>query len=51
MALPIKETPILRGKEAKKFIERMNSAHERKISKEEYEKAKEIYEKMKELPV
>jgi len=45
MALPIKETPILSGKDAKKFIRRMKNPG--KVSKEEYKQAKELYYKMK----
>lgn len=35
MALPIKKTPVLKGKDARRFVERMNTAASRKISKEE----------------
>jgi len=38
MSLPIKGTPILRGKDAKKFTEKMNKAKDNPISKEEYER-------------
>lgn len=36
MAKPIKETPILKGKDAKVFIEKMLNKHD-KISKERFE--------------
>lgn len=44
MSLPIKETPILKGKKAERFIKRMENL--RSISKEEYEKAKKIYDEI-----
>lgn len=43
MALPIKETPVLTGKDAEKFIERMNNP--KPVSQEEYERAKNLYDK------
>lgn len=45
MARPIKETPILYGKDAERFIERMN--HPRKVSSEERERIRENYEFIK----
>ena len=47
MARPIRETPILRGKDAKRFAERM--ANVKPISPEERAKAREIYEKFKKI--
>jgi len=44
MALPIKETPILYGKEAEKFLKRMENPGS--VSKEEYKKAKKLYDEM-----
>lgn len=44
MALPIKETPILYGKEAEEFRRRMQNP--RSVSKEEYERAKKIYDEI-----
>lgn len=35
MAKPIKETPVLTGRDAKEFIVRMESADKNKISSEE----------------
>lgn len=45
MALPIKETPYLKGKDAKRFIKSMDNP--KPVSKEEYERAKKVYEKCK----
>lgn len=45
MAKPIRETPILYGKEAEKFLKAI--ANPKKISKEELERMKENYEKIK----
>ena len=46
MARPIKETPVVTGKDAKRFAEKM--AHLKPESKEEKEAAKKVYEKFKE---
>jgi hypothetical protein len=46
MSIPIQETPLLDGEDAKRFIERMKNARSRIVSKEEYEKAEEIYNRM-----
>ena len=45
MARPIKETPVVTGKDAKRFAEKM--AHLKPESKEEKEAAKKVYEKFK----
>lgn len=47
MARPIKETPVLRGKDAERFEERLKHPHpandkERQAAKEAYEKFKSI---------
>lgn len=44
MAMPIKETPILFGEDARKFEERMK--HPRKETPEDRKKRLEIYEKI-----
>jgi hypothetical protein len=46
MATPIRETPILRGKDAERFNKRMAEvdAGMHKVSREEYLRAKEAYE-------
>jgi hypothetical protein len=43
MALPIMETPVLRGKEAEEFSRRMDAAEHEKVSREEYERAEKTY--------
>lgn len=45
MARPIKETPILMGKDARRFVEKM--ANLKPESKEEKEAAKKVYLKFK----
>lgn len=49
MALPIKETPILRGKEAEEFRKRIENPGS--ISKEEYERAKKVYEELEQKKI
>lgn len=53
MSLPIKETPILKGKDAKRFIKKMHEVDLKGPSKkdlEDYKRAKKIYDKLGELP-
>ena len=45
MARPIKETPVLTGKDAKRFAEKM--ANLKPESKEEKEASKKVYDKFK----
>jgi len=45
MALLIKETPILRGNDAKRFIQKMKEAQP--VQKEDYERALKTYKKCK----
>jgi hypothetical protein len=47
MAKPIKETPFLRGKDAKKFVEKMNESRTQKVPKEEYDRVMSNYRKIK----
>ncbi|MBF0457837.1 MAG: hypothetical protein HQK99_08085 [Nitrospirae bacterium] len=49
MARPIKETPTLTGKDAKRFLEKMEQVDKRRISKEEYDKLMADYEEIKKL--
>lgn len=44
MARPIKETPILKGKDAERFIEHMMRSEDRKETPEEREKRMQVYE-------
>lgn len=45
MARPIKETPVLKGKDAERFVERM--ANVGRASAQEIEEAKKAYEAFK----
>jgi len=47
MALPIKDTPILTGKDAAKFAEKAKTAHLHPVSKKWYLRAKKIYDEIK----
>ncbi|HEY0175772.1 MAG TPA: hypothetical protein VGC08_05300 [Pedobacter sp.] len=47
MARRIQETPILTGKDAKRFLERMRTVDQRRVSPEEYKRMREDYERMK----
>lgn len=47
MARPIKETPVLKGKEAAKFLTEVNKAKDQKASKETIERIKKNYDKLK----
>ncbi len=47
MAKPIKETPILKGGDAKKFFDKMNTASNRKPAPEKLVEMKENFYKMK----
>jgi hypothetical protein len=47
MARPIKETPVLKGKAAVRFMEDMEKSKDKRISKEELEKIRNNYEKLK----
>lgn len=46
MAKPIKETPTLTGKDAKKFLERMKNTQENKVSQEEKERIRNNFAKL-----
>ena len=43
MAMPIRETPILFGEDARRFEENMRNAEKNKISREEYEDMMKSY--------
>jgi hypothetical protein len=47
MATPIKDTPILRGKDAKRFMEAANNP--KKVSKEELERIRKSAAKFKRI--
>jgi hypothetical protein len=46
MAIPIKETPVLKGSDAVRFIEQMHKAESKPAPKKQYELAKKLYEKI-----
>lgn len=46
MAKPIKETPVLEGKDAKAFLQKMEEAKSVKLTKEEETKIRENFSKL-----
>jgi hypothetical protein len=46
MALPIKETPILRGRDAERFAESARTATSNPVPKEDYERAMKVYKEI-----
>jgi len=47
MALPIKETPVLRGRDANRFVRSMCDAEKNPAPIEEYERARKVYDEIK----
>lgn len=47
MAKPIKETPVIKGNDARRFSQKMR--HVTPVSKEAKEEAKRIYEQFKQI--
>ena len=47
MSLPIKETPILRGEDARRFREQVEKNKSKPVSREEYGRAKKTYDELK----
>lgn len=47
MSIPIKETPILRGKDAKRFVEKIRRNERESAPREEYDRMMENYRKVK----
>ena len=47
MARPIKDTPILKGHDAERFMERMLTSDERKVSNERRAEMQSIYNTVK----
>lgn len=52
MARPIKETPVLTGKNAEEFEKAIkeNESEDRKVSRETYERALEVYRSVTWVP-
>ena len=48
MAKPIKETPILSGKEAEQFFDKVHKNESKKVPVKEYRRAVTIFEKVRE---
>lgn len=44
MARPIKETPVLSGKDAKRFEQQVRDNEQRKVSESEYQRAIKTFE-------
>jgi hypothetical protein len=49
MAKPISETPVLKGKDAKAFLDRTNEKNIQKVSSEERARIQQNYEKLKSI--
>lgn len=52
MATPIRETPVLEGKDAIRFLEKMYDAETKPITKEEreeYRQGRALYDRIKEI--
>ncbi len=47
MATPIKPTPVLRGKAARRFEENMRQAEQNPVSRQEYERIMSVYRSVK----
>lgn len=47
MALPIKETPVLKGRDANRFVRNMCEAERNPAPIKEYNRAKKIYDAVK----
>lgn len=47
MATPIKPTPVLRGKEARRFEENMRQAEQNPVSRQEYDRIMAVYRSVK----
>ena len=47
MAMPIKETPVLKGRDANRFVKRMCQAESKPVSRAEYERERKVYDQMK----
>lgn len=47
MATPIKPTPVLRGKDARRFEENMREAENKPVSRDEYDRIMAVYRSVK----
>lgn len=46
MARPIKDTPILSGKDSKRFLKKIKANEGKKVAKKDYNRAMKTYKKM-----
>lgn len=46
MSIPIRETPILRGEDSRRFMEMIEEGEKHPVSEEEYNRAKDLYNQM-----
>jgi len=46
MAKPIKETPVLKGKDAARFLTKIKGNERKKVSEAEYKRARKNYEEI-----
>jgi len=44
MAIPIKETPVLTGRDAQRFEERMRQVENQHVSGDDYRRARAVYD-------
>jgi hypothetical protein len=51
MALPIRPTPVLRGRDARRFIREVRANENKPVSRAEYERAHRVYAAMKDKVV
>lgn len=47
MATKTKDTPVLKGEAARRFLEIIRENERKKVPKEDYERAKEAYRKLR----
>ncbi len=48
MATPIKETPVLSGKDSERFYEEIRANKSKKVPKKDYDRAMDVYKQMTE---
>ncbi len=46
MATPIKDTPILSGKDSERFLKKVKENESKRVPKEDYDRAMKVYNKM-----
>jgi len=43
MAMPIKRTPVLEGKYARRFVQEVRAREKQPVSRQEYERARRVF--------